>query len=97
MSRFDARSPPMTYGMSAAILKFSGAAFRQLVGFFVDHLQGLKARGNVEDWLGKVEEAMFVNLRKLVRNAITDYESKIREEWVLDHSSQVVSCGSLLI
>jgi len=33
---------------------------------------------------------MFVNLRRLIRVAITDYEKKIREQWVLDHSSQVV-------
>ena len=51
--------------------------------------QGLKARGNVEDWLGKVEESMFVSLRKLIRSAMTDYEHKSREEWVLLHSSQV--------
>jgi dynein heavy chain, axonemal len=47
-------------------------------------MQGLKARGNV-----KVEEAMFVNMRKLTRAAITDFEKKTREQWVLDHSSQV--------
>jgi hypothetical protein len=43
----------------------------------------LKARGNVEDWLGKVEEAMFSNLRKLVKGAITDYENRPRKEWVV--------------
>ena len=51
--------------------------------------QGLKARGNVEDWLGKVEESMFFSLRKLVRSAMTDYEQKSREDWVLIHASQV--------
>lgn len=55
-----------------------------------DVSQGLKARGNVEDWLGKTEEAMFVNLRKLVKFAIGDYEQKNRKEWVLDHCSQVI-------
>ena len=45
----------------------------------------------MEDWLGKVEEAMFVNLRKLTRAAMYDYEQKIREEWVLCHPSQVKS------
>jgi len=51
--------------------------------------QGLKARGNVEDWLGKVEEAMFMSLRKAVRVAMVDFEAKARELWVLDHASQV--------
>ncbi|KAM4603926.1 dynein axonemal heavy chain 6 [Polymixia lowei] len=53
--------------------------------------KGLKARGNVEDWLGKVEEAMFFSLRRLSKVAITDYQDKSREEWVVaGHPSQVV-------
>ncbi|XP_041935143.1 dynein heavy chain 6, axonemal [Alosa sapidissima] len=53
--------------------------------------KGLKARGNVEDWLGKVEEGMFSSLRRLSKAAIADYQSKPREEWVVaGHPSQVV-------
>ncbi|KAJ8313399.1 hypothetical protein KUTeg_009027 [Tegillarca granosa] len=59
--------------------------------------KGLKARGNVEDWLGKVEEAMFVNLRKLVKFAIGDYERRPRSEWVISHASQVVLTVSQII
>uniref|UniRef100_A0A6I8NCS1 Dynein axonemal heavy chain 6 n=1 Tax=Ornithorhynchus anatinus TaxID=9258 RepID=A0A6I8NCS1_ORNAN len=44
--------------------------------------KGLKARGNVEDWLGKVEEAMFISLRRLSKMAIADYQYKPRIEWV---------------
>ena len=51
--------------------------------------QGLKSRGNVEDWLGKVEESMFTSLRKLLRVAMFDYEQRSREDWVLLHASQV--------
>lgn len=52
--------------------------------------KGLKARGNVEDWLGKVEEAMFTSLRRLSKSAIADYQSKPRVEWVVaGHPSQV--------
>ena len=49
-----------------------------------------EARGNVEDWLGKVEEAMGFNLRKLAKLAMQDFSSKIREDWCVDHCSQVV-------
>ncbi|XP_060586003.1 dynein axonemal heavy chain 6-like [Ruditapes philippinarum] len=59
--------------------------------------KGLKARGNVEEWLGKVEEAMFSNLRKLTKFAITDFERRPRSEWVVSHSSQVVLTVSQLI
>lgn len=52
--------------------------------------KGLKAQGNVEDWLCKVEEAMFSSLRRLSKAAIADYQTKSREEWVVaGHPSQV--------
>ena len=44
----------------------------------------------MEEWLGKVEEAMFASLRRLCKAAIGDYERRSREEWVVSHSSQVV-------
>ena len=56
---------------------------------YARRVQGLNARGNVEMWLFKVEEAMFVNLRKLVKIAIADFYKKDREQWVTIHSSQV--------
>ena len=57
--------------------------------------KGLKARGNVEDWLGKVEESMFTSLRRLVKFAIADFDTKPREEWVLCHASQVSALDSM--
>ncbi|XP_006900461.1 PREDICTED: dynein heavy chain 6, axonemal [Elephantulus edwardii] len=53
--------------------------------------KGLKARGNVEEWLGKVEEAMFSSLRRLCKAAIADYQVKPRTQWVTSgHPSQVI-------
>ncbi|KAB0403143.1 hypothetical protein E2I00_012479 [Balaenoptera physalus] len=53
--------------------------------------KGLKARGNVEEWLGKVEEAMFTSLRRLCKAAIADYLGKPRTVWVIaGHPSQVI-------
>ncbi|XP_010633543.1 dynein heavy chain 6, axonemal [Fukomys damarensis] len=53
--------------------------------------KGLKARGNVEDWLGKVEEAMFTSLRRLCKAAMADYQGKARTAWVVaGHPSQVI-------
>ncbi|XP_062985188.1 dynein axonemal heavy chain 6 [Elgaria multicarinata webbii] len=60
--------------------------------------KGLKARGNVEDWLGKVEEAMFSSLRRLSKAAIADYQTRERVEWVVaGHPSQVVLTISQLM
>ncbi|XP_066430423.1 dynein axonemal heavy chain 6 isoform X2 [Eleutherodactylus coqui] len=60
--------------------------------------KGLKARGNVEDWLGKVEEAMYSSLRRLSKAAIADYQNKSRVEWVVaGHPSQVVLTISQLM
>nr|XP_057922299.1 dynein axonemal heavy chain 6 isoform X3 [Doryrhamphus excisus] len=53
--------------------------------------KGLKARGNVEEWLCKVEEAMYNSLRQLCKAAIADYQLQSREEWVVSgYPSQVV-------
>lgn len=52
--------------------------------------KGLKARGNVEDWLGKVEESMFMSLRKQAKAALLHYMTVIREAWVQCHPNQVV-------
>ncbi|XP_016058014.1 PREDICTED: dynein heavy chain 6, axonemal [Miniopterus natalensis] len=60
--------------------------------------KGLKARGNVEEWLGKVEEAMFSSLRRLCKAAIADYQVKLRTDWVIaGHPSQVILTISQVI
>ncbi|KAK2585046.1 hypothetical protein KPH14_008566 [Odynerus spinipes] len=52
--------------------------------------RGLRARGNVEDWLGKVEESMFITLRKRMKGAIIDLEARGRELFLSAHPSQIV-------
>ena len=52
--------------------------------------KGLRARGNVEEWLGKVEEAMFANLKKTMKNSLADFENSVREDWLTRWPSQIV-------
>ncbi|XP_031357040.1 dynein heavy chain 6, axonemal isoform X2 [Photinus pyralis] len=52
--------------------------------------KGLKARGNVEDWLGKVEESMFVSLRRRMRFSLEHYFTLAREDWVVCHPNQII-------
>ncbi|KAJ8943600.1 hypothetical protein NQ318_006602 [Aromia moschata] len=52
--------------------------------------KGLKARGNVEDWLGKVEESMFISLRKLMKSSLNHYMRHTRTEWVVCHANQII-------
>ncbi|KAL1130882.1 hypothetical protein AAG570_012123 [Ranatra chinensis] len=52
--------------------------------------KGLKARGNVEDWLGKVETSMFDTLWRLMKVSIEDFANYHRTEWVLRHAAQVI-------
>lgn len=59
--------------------------------------KGLKARGNVEDWLGKVEDSMFTSLRKLMKYAIADYLSRPRVSWVVCHANQIVLAVSQIM
>lgn len=52
-------------------------------------MQGLKARGNVEDWLSKVEEAMFASVKRCMKHSLKDYTCRPRVEWVKLHPNQV--------
>ena len=45
--------------------------------------KGLKARGNVENWLGLVEENMMVTLRRLLKASIQDFEVSDKNDWVV--------------
>ncbi|KAJ3267030.1 Dynein heavy chain 6, axonemal [Chytriomyces hyalinus] len=57
----------------------------------------LKARGNVEAWLGSVEEAMFSVLRRLVKIAISEFEGAKRTDWVKEHAGQVIVTGNQIL
>lgn len=52
--------------------------------------KGLRARGNVEDWLGRVEEAMFSTLRTRMKDGIKDLAEKGRKQFLYMHPSQVI-------
>ena len=52
--------------------------------------KNLKARGNVETWLGSVEDHMFKSIRDLMKASVTDYEEQPRIEWVKTHITQIV-------
>ncbi|XP_030378328.1 dynein heavy chain 6, axonemal [Scaptodrosophila lebanonensis] len=52
--------------------------------------KGLKARGAVEEWLSKVEEAMFLSVKRYMRFGYQCYPAKERHEWFQDHPNQVV-------
>ncbi|XP_055643505.1 dynein axonemal heavy chain 6 [Toxorhynchites rutilus septentrionalis] len=51
---------------------------------------GLKARGAVEDWLSKVEEAMFLAVKRYMRLGYRCYPLKDRSFWMQEHPNQIV-------
>ncbi|KAK9882562.1 hypothetical protein WA026_022190 [Henosepilachna vigintioctopunctata] len=59
--------------------------------------KGLKARGNVEDWLGKVEESMVISLRRIMKAALVDYQQRPRIDWVTRHPNQVILAVSQIM
>ncbi|KAJ3052746.1 Dynein heavy chain 6, axonemal [Rhizophlyctis rosea] len=73
------------------------AAMMSPEGERVPFAKTIKARGNVEAWLGSVEEAMVGVLRKLIKGAIGEYEDAKRNEWVREHTGQVVVTGNQII
>ncbi|XP_055843876.1 dynein axonemal heavy chain 6 [Episyrphus balteatus] len=52
--------------------------------------KGLKARGAVEEWLSKVEEAMFLAVKRYMKFGYQCYPVKERHKWFEDHPNQVV-------
>jgi len=49
----------------------------------------VKARGNVENWLGKVEETMVITLRTSLQKSIADLLVCPRQQWIFKHPAQV--------
>ncbi|KAJ1555299.1 Dynein heavy chain 6, axonemal, partial [Nowakowskiella sp. JEL0078] len=63
----------------------------------VPFVKTIKARGNVEAWLGSVEEAMVGVLRRLLKSALSEYEEPKRCDWIREHVGQVVVTGNQVI
>ncbi|KAI9002652.1 dynein heavy chain and region D6 of dynein motor-domain-containing protein [Gaertneriomyces semiglobifer] len=63
----------------------------------VPFLKPIKARGNVEAWLGSVEEAMVAVLRRLIKQALSEFEAETRNDWVTKHIGQVVLTGNQVL
>lgn len=63
------------------------SAEREIVTFTLQ----VKATGNVEFWLSRVEEEMINTLRVLMTYAIKDYDKTPRNDWVLSHAAQVTT------
>jgi dynein heavy chain len=52
------------------------------------------AKGSVEKWLSQVESAMLQSVRGVVEASVAAYNSKPREQWVLEWPGQVILCVS---
>ncbi|XP_073976967.1 dynein heavy chain at 16F isoform X2 [Rhodnius prolixus] len=63
-------------------------------GETIDFRKTEKARGNVEEWLGRVEAAMFQSVHDLLAIGLSDLSEMTKSAWVLSHASQVVLVGS---
>uniref|UniRef100_A0A5K3EKY4 DHC_N2 domain-containing protein n=1 Tax=Mesocestoides corti TaxID=53468 RepID=A0A5K3EKY4_MESCO len=59
--------------------------------------KGFKARGNVEDWLGKAEECMVTSLRKGMKEALADVDTMSRDDWLVAHTNQITLTVEQLI
>ena len=47
----------------------------------------------MEDWLLEVERVMVESLRKILEEALEDYKTRKRTEWVLKWPGQIVIAG----
>lgn len=44
----------------------------------------------MEEWLGKVEGAMFASVKRCMKYALRDYEMRPRPQWSALHPNQVL-------
>lgn len=92
---FATASQEESTGAADAVLTTDIIAMISPEGEKVNLGKGLKARGNVEDWLSKVEESMFVSLRKRMKSGIADLETRGRQTFLWSHPSQVLIIHSI--
>eukprot|EP01135_Chromosphaera_perkinsii_P012097 Nk52_evm35s2579 gene=Nk52_evmTU35s2579 len=52
--------------------------------------KNVKARGNVEVWLGSVEESMYSSVRRAIKTALFDFENTPRAKWLMNHPGQAI-------
>jgi len=51
-----------------------------------------RAKGQVEIWLGTVQNAMRESLQKLMKAGVNDYQTaNDRKEWIMTHFGQIVA------
>lgn len=48
----------------------------------------------VEDWMGEVENMMFITVREVLKYSVDDYKELPRPEWIKKHPGQCVLNGS---
>ena len=48
----------------------------------------------VEDWMGEVENMMFITVREVLKYSVDDYKELSRPEWIKKHPGQCVLNGS---
>ena len=58
----------------------------------VPFFKSMKARGNVEKWLGEVEEFMVKSVHAVVKQGWKDYKEIPRKQWAAKQFVQVLAC-----
>jgi dynein heavy chain len=59
--------------------------------------KNLKARGNVEEWLGNLDISMQKSIKREMKNGYIKFATKARKSWVLKHPAQIVSTISMVM
>jgi dynein heavy chain len=61
---------------------------------FVTEIDPNASKGNVEDWLCKVEDIMLRSVKDTCEKALKDYQNKERDKWITSWQGQAVLCVS---
>ena len=63
---------------------------------FTAIIDPVQARGNVEEWLVKVEETMISSIKETIEKSMVDYTKRERIKWVINWAGQAVLCTNMM-
>ncbi len=63
---------------------------------FITIIDPVQARGNVEEWLIKVEETMLSSIKDCIEKCMQDYQKRERTKWVISWPGQAILCADMV-
>ena len=63
---------------------------------FITIIDPVQARGNVEEWLIKVEETMITSIKDCIEKCMQDFTKWERTKWAISWPGQAILCADMI-